>query len=63
MANAGKYIFNVLTEKSNGEEKDKAWGWKKEGWDVRDQSPDYPKLGAWTPKRELSDIGGGKSKL
>lgn len=24
----GKYIANVLYDTSNGEEKDKAWGWK-----------------------------------
>jgi sarcosine oxidase/L-pipecolate oxidase len=30
MPNAGKYIFNVLNEKSNGAEKDRAWKWKSE---------------------------------
>ena len=56
LPNVGKYIINVLNGKSNGEEKDTAWDWKKEGWDVREQSPDMPKLGAWTPKRELSKL-------
>ena len=62
LANAGKYIVNVLDGKSNGEEKDAAWGWKENGWDVREQSPEYPKLGAWTPRRELKDLA-GRSKL
>jgi sarcosine oxidase/L-pipecolate oxidase len=30
MPNAGKYLLNVLNEKSNGEEKDRAWKWKSE---------------------------------
>ena len=62
LANAGKYIIKVLNGKSNGEEKDAAWAWKEKGWDVREQSPETPKLGAWTPRRELSDLG-GRSKL
>lgn len=28
MPNIGKYMLNVLDGKSNGSEKDKAWGWK-----------------------------------
>jgi sarcosine oxidase/L-pipecolate oxidase len=62
LANAGKYIVNILTDKSNGDEKDAAWGWKDKAWDVREQSPEYPKLGAWTPRRELKDLS-SKSKL
>lgn len=31
MANAGKYMCNVLEGRSNGPEKDRAWGWKREG--------------------------------
>ena len=62
LANAGKYVVNVLNGKSNGEEKDIAWAWKEKGWDVRAQSPETPKLGAWTPRRELRDLG-GRSKL
>jgi sarcosine oxidase / L-pipecolate oxidase len=62
LANAGKYIVNTLNGKSNGEEKDAAWAWKERGWDVRQQSPETPKLGAWTPRRELRDLG-GRSKL
>ena len=57
LPNAGRYICNVLSGKSNGEEKDQAWAWKKDGWDIRDRSPDHPKLGAGTPNRELKDIG------
>ena len=63
LPNAGKYIINVVNGKSNGEERDNAWSWRTEGWDVREQSPDLPKLGAGTPKRELRDIVGGRSKL
>ncbi len=31
LPNAGKYMLNVLNGKSNGEEKDRAWAWKKDG--------------------------------
>jgi len=45
----GAYIVNVLNGKSNGEEKDKAWKWKRE----------WANLGAHEkvmPKGELSDF-------
>lgn len=28
LPNSGKYMLNVLNDKSNGEEKDRAFGWK-----------------------------------
>ena len=56
LPNAGKYIVNVLDGKSNGEEKDVAWGWKAKGWNRREESDEYPKLGAWTPRRQLRDL-------
>lgn len=62
LPNVGKYIANLLNNKSNGEEKDAAWAWKEKGWDVKEQNLETPKLGAWTPRRELRDLG-GRSKL
>lgn len=34
MPNIGKYMVNVLKRQSNGQEMDKAWGWKSPG-DIR----------------------------
>jgi sarcosine oxidase/L-pipecolate oxidase len=31
LPNSGKYMVNVIRNKSNGEEKDRAFGWKTEG--------------------------------
>jgi sarcosine oxidase/L-pipecolate oxidase len=45
----GTYIVNVLNGKSNGEEKDKAWKWKRE-WADRGA---HEKV---MPKGELSDF-------
>ena len=61
MPNIGKYMLNVLNDKSNGAEKDKAWAWKTEA--VRDHVD--PKLGAFAPTRELRDLEGsiGSAKL
>jgi sarcosine oxidase / L-pipecolate oxidase len=28
LPNAGRYMLNILDGRSNGEEKDRAWGWK-----------------------------------
>ncbi|KAI7352680.1 FAD/NAD(P)-binding domain-containing protein [Hortaea werneckii] len=50
---AGKYMANVLLGRSNGTEKDKAWGWKStrsEGGGA------HPKT---APKRELKDVWDG----
>nr|POE59164.1 l-pipecolate oxidase [Quercus suber] len=46
----GKYMLNVLSGEGNGEEKDRAWAWKKEH-DVSKAA--HPKT---APKRELSEL-------
>ena len=46
----GLYMVNVLRGKSNGEEKDKAWGWKKAGAGWRGA---HEKT---APKRDLKDL-------
>lgn len=55
LPNSGKYICNVLFDRSNGEEKDKSWGWKKDG--KAEWEGVHPK-GA--PSRELEDLRGGE---
>ncbi|TKX21885.1 L-pipecolate oxidase-like protein 2 [Elsinoe australis] len=59
---AGKYMVNVLNGESNGDEKDKAWGWK--------ATADWAKAtGKRVPRRELRDLDNesslthGQSKL
>ena len=58
---AGQYMVNVLNGNGNGEEKDKAWGWKK------DTSGQRGAHESTAPKRELKDLddnhASGSSKL
>ncbi|EME48635.1 hypothetical protein DOTSEDRAFT_162285 [Dothistroma septosporum NZE10] len=55
----GKYMVNVLKGNGNGEEKDRAWGWKDPGRSWRGAHEKTE------PKRELRDLeaGGGRSNL
>ncbi|KAH7122410.1 FAD dependent oxidoreductase [Dendryphion nanum] len=46
----GKYVVNVLGDRSNGDEKDKAWAWKSETPAGRGAHEEL------IPKRELSDL-------
>lgn len=57
LPNSGKYVLNVLFDRGNGEEKDRAWGWKKDG--KAEWEGVHPK-GA--PKRELNDFGSGSGE-
>ena len=52
LPNFGKYMLNVLNEKSNGEEKDRAWAWKSgtEWEEARER--------AAALRRELRDVRG-----
>jgi sarcosine oxidase/L-pipecolate oxidase len=63
MPNAGKYIFNVLNGKSNGEEKDRAWKWKNEE-ELREKGAkefgNSPRNG---DRRELQEFDAEKAKL
>ncbi|KAK4499230.1 hypothetical protein PRZ48_009743 [Zasmidium cellare] len=59
---AGKYFINILNGESNGDEKDKAWGWKTDAdWnDVRE----FGLLsGKAVAKVELRDLESGQAKL
>ncbi|KIX10305.1 uncharacterized protein Z518_01387 [Rhinocladiella mackenziei CBS 650.93] len=49
LPNIGRYVVNVLGGKSNGKEKDEAWGWKR-SWDARGA---HEKV---SPKGELGDF-------
>lgn len=58
----GKYMINVLDGESNGQAKDKAWGWKSDvDWnDVRE----FGLLsGKAVAKVELRDLESGQAKL
>lgn len=47
-------MLNVLSGKGNGEEKDRAWGWKKDtAWEERQEGKTR------TATRELSDLEQG----
>lgn len=50
LPNSGKYMVNVLNGKGNGEEKNKAWEWKKSGTQRRGA---HEKT---APRRELRDV-------
>ncbi|KAF2479356.1 FAD dependent oxidoreductase [Neohortaea acidophila] len=54
LPNAGKYMVNVLNGTGNGEERDRAWGWKKAGAGWRGA---HEKT---APKRDLKDLDYGE---
>ncbi|MCJ1401639.1 hypothetical protein MMC11_004856 [Xylographa trunciseda] len=49
----GKYVSNVLSEKSNGNEKDENWAWKDARWSSGGARGAHEKS---LPKRELRDL-------
>lgn len=49
----GKYMLNVLNGNGNGQEKDKAWGWK--------SGAELQAAGSNVVKREFRDFQGGES--
>ena len=49
----GKYVSNVLSEKSNGKEKDENWAWKDARWSSGGTRGAHEKS---LPKRELRDL-------
>lgn len=56
LPNSGKYMMNVINGKSNGEEKDRAFGWKTEA-----ELAEVRKGSAET--REWKDLDSSSSKL
>ena len=49
----GKYVIKILNDCSNGEEKDRNWAWKTEGWNQGGQRGAHEKV---IPRRELKDL-------
>ena len=49
----GKYIVNTLNNYTNGEEKDRNWGWKMDGWNKGGQDGAHEKV---IPRGELRDL-------
>lgn len=53
LPNIGRYVVNVVNEKSNGEEEDQKWAWKEKGWNSGGQRGVHEKV---VPRRELKDL-------
>jgi sarcosine oxidase/L-pipecolate oxidase len=63
MPNAGKYLLNVLDDKSNGEEKDRAWKWKSEDELKERGAKEFGESPRNGPRPELKEFEEEKAKL
>lgn len=63
MPNAGKYLLNVLNDRSNGAEKDRAWKWKSEEELKERGAKEFGNSPRNVNRRELSDFEEDKAKL